>query len=32
LEVVKNAGHIPCVERPKEVAGLIAGFLEEAVR
>jgi 3-oxoadipate enol-lactonase len=30
LEVVKNAGHIPCVERPEEVAGLIAGFLEEA--
>jgi 3-oxoadipate enol-lactonase len=28
LEVVKNAGHIPCVERPKEVAGLIAGFLK----
>jgi pimeloyl-ACP methyl ester carboxylesterase len=29
LEVVKNAGHIPCVERPKQVAGLIAGFLRE---
>lgn len=27
LEVIKNAGHIPCVERPEEVAGLIAGFL-----
>jgi 3-oxoadipate enol-lactonase len=27
LEVVKDAGHIPCVERPKEVAGLISGFL-----
>lgn len=27
LEVVRDAGHIPCVERPKEVAGLIAGFL-----
>jgi 3-oxoadipate enol-lactonase len=30
LEVVKDAGHIPCVERPGEVAGLIAGFLKEA--
>jgi 3-oxoadipate enol-lactonase len=30
LEVVKDAGHIPCVERPKEVTGLIVGFLEEA--
>jgi len=29
LEIIKNAGHIPCVERPEEVAGLIAGFLEE---
>ncbi|MDN5928903.1 MAG: 3-oxoadipate enol-lactonase [Hyphomicrobiales bacterium] len=27
LEVVRDAGHIPCVERPKEVAGLIGGFL-----
>jgi 3-oxoadipate enol-lactonase len=30
LEVVRDAGHIPCVERPNEVAGLIAGFLREA--
>jgi len=29
LEVVKDAGHIPCVERAKEVAGLILGFLKE---
>lgn len=29
LEVIKDAGHIPCVERSKEVAGLIAGFLKE---
>jgi 3-oxoadipate enol-lactonase len=28
LEVIRDAGHIPCVERPKEVAGLIAGFLK----
>lgn len=28
LEVVGGAGHIPCVERPKKVAGLIAGFLK----
>jgi len=31
LEVIRDAGHIPCVERPKEVAGLIAGFLKEAI-
>jgi 3-oxoadipate enol-lactonase len=30
LEVVRDAGHIPCVERPGEVAGLIARFLKEA--
>jgi 3-oxoadipate enol-lactonase len=30
LEVVKDAGHIPCVERPEEVAGLIVGFASEA--
>jgi 3-oxoadipate enol-lactonase len=29
LEVIRYAGHIPCVERPKEVAGLIVGFLRE---
>ncbi|HVW55812.1 MAG TPA: 3-oxoadipate enol-lactonase [Rhizobiaceae bacterium] len=29
LEIIKNAGHIPCVERPKEVAGLIIEFLKE---
>lgn len=28
LEVVKDAGHIPCVERPEEVARLIGEFLE----
>ena len=28
LEVIRDAGHIPCVERPKDVAGLIAGFLK----
>jgi 3-oxoadipate enol-lactonase len=28
LEVIRDAGHIPCVERPEEVAGLITGFLE----
>jgi 3-oxoadipate enol-lactonase len=27
VEVVKDAGHIPCVERAQEVAGLIAGFV-----
>jgi 3-oxoadipate enol-lactonase len=31
LEVLRDAGHIPCAERPKEVAGLIAGFLKGAV-
>jgi 3-oxoadipate enol-lactonase len=31
LEVIRDAGHIPCVERPKEVAALIVGFLKEAV-
>lgn len=30
LEVVRDAGHIPCVERPDEVARLIDGFLKEA--
>jgi 3-oxoadipate enol-lactonase len=30
LEVIRDAGHIPCVERPKETATLIAGFLREA--
>lgn len=30
LEVVRHAGHIPCVEQPKETAALIAGFLREA--
>jgi len=30
LEVVKNAGHIPCVERPKEVAAFITGILKKA--
>jgi 3-oxoadipate enol-lactonase len=29
LEVIKNAGHIPCVERPGDVAGLIAAFLKK---
>jgi 3-oxoadipate enol-lactonase len=27
LEVIKDAGHIPCVERPEKVAALIVGFL-----
>jgi 3-oxoadipate enol-lactonase len=31
LEVVRDAGHIPCVERPKEVAVLIIEFLKRAV-
>lgn len=30
LETVKDAGHIPCVERPAEVARLITDFLKEA--
>lgn len=30
LEVIKDAGHIPCVERPAEVARLIAGFMQGA--
>jgi 3-oxoadipate enol-lactonase len=30
LEVVRDAGHIPCVERPKEVAVLITEFLKGA--
>lgn len=29
LEVIRNAGHIPCVERPREVAELIVAFLQE---
>ncbi|QFU16982.1 3-oxoadipate enol-lactonase [Microvirga thermotolerans] len=32
FEVVAGAGHIPCVERPKELAALIASHLEEAAR
>jgi 3-oxoadipate enol-lactonase len=31
LEIVRDAGHIPCVERPKEVAGLIGGFTRDHV-
>jgi 3-oxoadipate enol-lactonase len=29
FEIVRGAGHIPCVEQPKATADLIAGFLEE---
>lgn len=28
FSLVKNAGHIPCVEQPQETAGLIVKFLE----
>lgn len=28
VEVVKDAGHLPCIERPEEVSALIRGFLE----
>lgn len=29
FEVIKDAGHIPCVEQPQVKTGLIAGFLKE---
>jgi 3-oxoadipate enol-lactonase len=29
FELVEGAGHLPCVEDPDKVAGLITGFLEE---
>jgi 3-oxoadipate enol-lactonase len=32
LEVIRDAGHIPCVERPKEAAGLIGGFIRDHVK
>jgi 3-oxoadipate enol-lactonase len=30
FEIVRGAGHLPCVERPEAVAGLIGDFLKEA--
>jgi 3-oxoadipate enol-lactonase len=27
FEIIENAGHIPCVERPAETIRLISGFL-----
>lgn len=29
FEIVRGAGHLPCVERPEETAALILGFLRE---
>jgi 3-oxoadipate enol-lactonase len=29
FEVVEGAGHLPCIERPEVMAGLITSFLEE---
>ncbi|MEM0943482.1 MAG: alpha/beta fold hydrolase, partial [Pseudomonadota bacterium] len=29
FELVESAGHLPCVERPEEVAALLAGFLAD---
>ncbi|MCB1376165.1 MAG: alpha/beta hydrolase, partial [Rhodobacteraceae bacterium] len=29
FEVIRGAGHIPCVETPETMAALIAAFLEE---
>ena len=29
FEVVRGAGHLPCVERPAETAALIARFMKE---
>ncbi len=30
FEVVRGAGHLPCVEKPDETAALIAGFIRES--
>ncbi|TIY03343.1 MAG: 3-oxoadipate enol-lactonase, partial [Mesorhizobium sp.] len=32
FEVIADAGHIPCVERPERLAGLIRGFLNDMRR
>ena len=29
LEVIQGAGHLPCIEKPEVLAGLMAGFLKE---
>lgn len=29
MEIIPHAGHLPCIERPDHVAGLIVSFLEE---
>jgi pimeloyl-ACP methyl ester carboxylesterase len=29
FEIIKNAGHIPCVEQPVALAELLAGFINE---
>lgn len=29
FEMIRGAGHLPCVEKPAEYAGLLAGFLRE---
>ncbi len=31
FEVIKAAGHLPCIEQPAETARLIAGFLNQSV-
>lgn len=32
FELIAGAGHLPCIEKPDTVAGLIAGIVEEAGR
>jgi 3-oxoadipate enol-lactonase len=29
FEIIRGAGHMPCVEQPEALAALIAGFLKE---
>ena len=29
FELIRRAGHLPCVEQPQEYARLLTGFLEE---
>ncbi|MCT8990172.1 3-oxoadipate enol-lactonase [Chelativorans sp. SCAU2101] len=30
LEIIENAGHLPCIEQPERTAGLIRSFLNQA--
>ena len=30
FEVIQGAGHLPCIEKPDELAGLINRFFQEA--